>query len=63
MEKGGIVLIDEANLSDQSIMNFLAQVAKYPVEFYDTISGNTIKVNDKFRIFFAQNPPHFVGRS
>lgn len=39
MEQGGIILIDEANLSDASILNFLANAAKYPSEFHDPVSN------------------------
>ncbi|CAD8212832.1 unnamed protein product [Paramecium pentaurelia] len=63
MEQGGIVLIDEANLSDASILNFLANIAKYPSEFHDPVSNQIIKVHEKFRIFFAQNPPSYNGRN
>ncbi|CAD8210097.1 unnamed protein product [Paramecium pentaurelia] len=63
MEQGGIVLLDEANLSDASILNFLASVAKYPSEFQDPVSNQVIKVHEKFRIFFAQNPPSYNCRT
>ncbi|CAK70457.1 unnamed protein product, partial (macronuclear) [Paramecium tetraurelia] len=63
MEQGGIVLIDEANLSDASILNFLANVAKYPSEFHDPVSDQIIRVHEKFRILFAQNPPSYNGRN
>ncbi|CAK84281.1 unnamed protein product (macronuclear) [Paramecium tetraurelia] len=63
MEQGGIVLIDEANLSDASLLNFLASVAKYPSEFQDPISNKVIKVHENFRIFFAQNPPSYNSRT
>ncbi|CAD8213707.1 unnamed protein product [Paramecium octaurelia] len=63
MEQGGIVLIDEANLADASLLNFLANVVKYPSEFHDPVSDQIIKVHEKFRIFFAQNPPSYNGRN
>ncbi|CAD8200809.1 unnamed protein product [Paramecium pentaurelia] len=63
MEKGGIALVDEVNLAQSSVLNFLASIAKYPTEFVDPVSNIKIKINEKFRILFAQNPPHYVGRS